>query len=200
MLFRQCFRAFRGTHGGAFVVVDPSGLCGLNLLRSWSLRRRAGLLFDCCASTRWAATVAGRLEECRDDSQFFELVEDVWWLLSPGDWQEAIDANPRPAVPDVSGPAPTLLREIAEGLRAYEERFAMRYVARGHGRSAAELLLILRRRLANPASVELRVAATEQIEITKTRLLGALGSIPAPDPGRHQVRMRLAAPRGALAY
>jgi hypothetical protein len=128
------------------------------------------------------------------------LVEDVWWLLSPGDWQEAIDANPRPAVPDVSGPAPTLLREIAEGLRAYEERFAMRYVARGHGRSAAELLLILRRRLANPASVELRVAATEQIEITKTRLLGALGSIPAPDPGRHQVRMRLAAPRGALAY
>jgi hypothetical protein len=181
-------------------VVDLSGLYGLNLLRSWSLRRRAGLLFDCCASTRWAATVAARLDECRDDSQFYGLIDDVWWCLSPGDWQEAIDANPRPAVPDVAGPAPTLLREIAEGLRAYEERFAMRYVARGHGRGAAELLLVLRRRLANPASVELRIAAGEQIEITKTRLLGALGAVPAPDHGRHQLRLRAAAPRGALAY
>lgn len=181
-------------------MVDPSGLYGLNLLRSWSLRRRIGVLFDCCPSTRWAAIVAERVDECRDDSQFYGLVDDVWWRLSPGDWQEAIDANPRPALPDVSGSAPALLREIAEGLRAYEERFAMRYVGRGHGRGAAELLLVLRRRLANPPSVELRIAAGEQIEITKTRLLGALGAVPAPDPGRHPLRLRVAAPRGALAF
>jgi 2-oxo-4-hydroxy-4-carboxy-5-ureidoimidazoline decarboxylase len=158
------------------------------------------VLFDCCPSTRWAAIVAERVDECRDDSQFYGLVDDVWWRLSPGDWQEAIDANPRPAVPDISGSAPALLREIAEGLRAYEERFAMRYVARGHGRGAAELLLVLRRRLANPPSVELRIAAGEQIDITKTRLLGALAAIPAPDPGRHPLRLRVAAPSGALAY
>jgi hypothetical protein len=157
-------------------------------------------LFECCASTRWAAIVAARLDECRDDSQFYGLVDDVWWRLSPGDWQEAIDANPRPAVPDVSGSAPTLLREIAEGLRAYEERFAMRYVARGNGRGAAELLLVLRRRLANPSAVEVRIAAGEQIEITKTRLIGALGSIPVPDHSRHPLRLRVAAPRSALAY
>ena len=180
-------------------LADPSGLCGLGLLRSWSLRRRAALLFDCCASSRWVALVAARLEGCRDEAQFYELIEDVWWWLSPGDWHEAIDANPRPAVPDVSGSAPTLLREIAEGLRAYEERFAMRYVARGHGRGAAELLLVLRRRLANPTNVEIRVAAGEQMEVTRARLQQALSPLVSADHGRHQVRLRVPAARGALA-
>jgi 2-oxo-4-hydroxy-4-carboxy-5-ureidoimidazoline decarboxylase len=158
-----------------------------------SLRRRAALLFDCCASGRWAALVAARLDECSDDAQFYELIDDVWWLLSPGDWQEAIDANPRPAVPaaDCSGPA--LLREIAEGLRTYEERFALTYVAWGHGRSAAELLLMLRRRLANPPAVELRVAATEQLGITRARLLAALGMFPAQDQSQRTVCFPVAA-------
>ena len=106
----------------------------MGLLRSLSLRRRAALLFECCASARWAAIVAARLDECRDDTAFYELIDDVWWLLSPGDWQEAFDANPRPAVPAADASGPALLREIAEGLRAYEERFGMTYVARGHGR------------------------------------------------------------------
>jgi 2-oxo-4-hydroxy-4-carboxy-5-ureidoimidazoline decarboxylase len=146
------------------------------------------LLFECCASTRWAAIVAGRLDECRDELQFYDLIDDVWWLLSPGDWQEAIDANPRPALPDVSGSGPALLREIADGLRAYEQRFSMAYVVRGHGRSAAELLLFLRRRLANPAAVELRVAAAEQADITRARLVHALGT-PIADHAARPVRV-----------
>jgi 2-oxo-4-hydroxy-4-carboxy-5-ureidoimidazoline decarboxylase len=164
------------------VAGGPSGLYGLSRLRSLSLRSRAALLFECCSSTRWAAIVAERLDECQNDVQFYDLIDDVWWLLSPGDWQEAIDANPRPATPDISVSGPALLREIAEGLRAYEERFAMRYVSRGHGRGAAELLLLLRRRLANAPAVEVRVAAAEQAEITRARLEQALGSALVPEP------------------
>jgi hypothetical protein len=168
------------------VVGSPKALFGLRRLRSLSLRSRAALLFECCASTRWAAIVAARLDECEDDAQFYDLIDDVWWLLSPGDWHEAIDANPRPVPPEASGPA--LVREIADCLRAYEARFAMAYIARGQGRSAAELLLLLRKRLANPPAVELRVAAGEQMEITRVRLLHALG-FPAQDHGRHAVRV-----------
>ncbi len=192
------FRTLRGAYGGALVAGGPSGLYGFGALRSLSLRRRAALLFDCCASTRWAASVAARVDECGDEAQFHDLIEDVWWLLSPGDWQEAIDANPRPALPNDAGFGPALLREIAEGLRAYEERFAMAYVARGHGRGAAELLLMLRRRLANPPSVELRVAAGEQLEITRARLQQALSSLPTPDLPRHQARVPVAVRGGAV--
>lgn len=190
----QCFRAFWGTSGVALVVGGPEGVYGVRRLRSLSLRSRAGLLFECCASTRWAAIVAHRLDECEDDAQFYELIDDVWWLLSPGDWQEAFDANPRPAPPSASGSGSALLREIAECLRAYEERFAMSYVARGQGRGAAELLLLLRRRLANAPAVEMRVAAAEQMAITRARLVHALGSLlpvqdPAHDHGRHEVQV-----------
>ena len=132
--------------------------------------------------------VAARLDECDDDAQFFDLIDEVWWLLSPGDWQEAFDANPRPAPPTASGSGSALFREIAECLRAYEQRFAMAYVARGQGRSAAELLLLLRKRLANPPGVEARVAAAEQLAITRTRLLHALGTpLPAPAHARHGI-------------
>ncbi len=168
----------------------PEGLFGLRQLRALSLRSRAALLFECCASTRWAALVAERLEECESDAQFYDLIDDVWWLLSPGDWQEAFDANPRPAPPTAAGCASALFREIAECLHAYEERFAMAYVVRGHGRSAAELLLLLRRRLANPPAVEMRVAAAEQMEITRARLVQALGAaVPVRERGRHGVQI-----------
>jgi 2-oxo-4-hydroxy-4-carboxy-5-ureidoimidazoline decarboxylase len=157
------------------VVGGPEGEFGLCRLRSLSLRSRAALLFECCASTRWAAIVAERIDGCDDDVTFYELIENVWWLLSPGDWQEAFDANPRPGPPPASGSASALLGEIAECLRTYEERFAMAYVARAQGRGAAELLLVLRRRLTNAPAVEVRIAAAEQLEITRARLIQALG-------------------------
>jgi 2-oxo-4-hydroxy-4-carboxy-5-ureidoimidazoline decarboxylase len=164
----------------------PEGLFGLRRLRALSLRSRAALLFECCSSTRWAAIVAERLDECEDDAQFYDLIDDVWWLLSPGDWQEAFEANPRPAPPTAAASA--LLREIAECLRAYEERFAMAYVARAHGRGAADLLLLLRKRLSNPPAVEMRVAAAEQMEITRARLMLSLGTpVPAQNHGRHGI-------------
>ena len=156
------------------VVGGPEGLFGVRWLRALSLRSRATLLFECCASTRWAAIVTQRLDECEGDAQFYEMIDDVWWLLSPGDWQEAFDANQRPAPPNASGSGSALLSEIAECLRAYEERFAMAYVARGQGRGAAELLLLLRKRLANASAVEMRVAAAEQMAITRARLAQAL--------------------------
>lgn len=170
------------------------GLFGLRRLRSLSLRSRAALLFECCASSRWAAIVAERLDECENDAQFYDLIDDVWWMLSPGDWQEAIDANPRPALPNAHGSGSALLREIAECLRAYEERFAMAYITRSQGRGAAELLLVLRKRLSNPPGVEARIAAAEQIEITRARLLQALGTPPSvPDHGRQGLRVPIAA-------
>lgn len=166
------------------------GLFGLRRLRELSLRSRAALLFECCASTRWAAIVAERLDECDSDAQFYDLIDDVWWLLSPGDWQEAFDASPRPAPPGGAGSASALFREIAECLSAYEERFAMAYVARGQGRGAAELLLQLRRRLSNPPALEMRVAAAEQMEITRARLVQALGAaLPVQHHGRHGVQV-----------
>ncbi len=163
-----------------------SGQSGLVRLRALPLVERAATLFGCCASTRWAAVVSEHLDECADDEQLFALAENVWWLLSPGDWREALDAHPKIGERTAPGSregreqgamataGPALREEIAEGNRAYEERFGMTYVVRARGRNPAELLLLLRRRLNNDPEAELRVAAGEQAEITRLRLAEVL--------------------------
>jgi 2-oxo-4-hydroxy-4-carboxy-5-ureidoimidazoline decarboxylase len=59
---------------------------------------------------------------------------------------------------------------LAEGNRAYEERFGHVFLIRAAGRSPQEMLAELRRRLANDAAAE-RTEVTEQLaQITGLRV------------------------------
>jgi 2-oxo-4-hydroxy-4-carboxy-5-ureidoimidazoline decarboxylase len=63
-------------------------------------------------------------------------------------------------------------RALADGNRAYEERFGHVFLIRAAGRSPEEMLAELRRRLANDAEAE-RAEATEQLaQITALRVRG----------------------------
>ena len=59
---------------------------------------------------------------------------------------------------------------LAEGNRQYEQRFDRVFIVCATGKSAAEILEILRRRLQNDDSTELRESAEEQRKITNIRL------------------------------
>ncbi len=159
---------------------------GLARLRRLSTVDRVAALYGCCASARWAVAVAERLDGCADDCALYALATELWWGLSPGDWREALDAHPKIGERTAAGSkegreqgamesaGPALRDAIAEGNLAYEQRFGMTYVVRARGRDAAELLLLLRRRLTNSPEAELRVAAGEQAEITLLRLADVL--------------------------
>jgi 2-oxo-4-hydroxy-4-carboxy-5-ureidoimidazoline decarboxylase len=56
------------------------------------------------------------------------------------------------------------------GNREYEARFGHIFIVCATGRSAAELLGLLRERLPNDADRELEIAAAEQRKITAIRL------------------------------
>jgi OHCU decarboxylase len=62
------------------------------------------------------------------------------------------------------------LAALAEGNKAYEERFGHIYIVCATGKSAEEMLGILRARLGNDAEKELGIAAEEQRKITRIRL------------------------------
>ncbi|HYR07577.1 MAG TPA: 2-oxo-4-hydroxy-4-carboxy-5-ureidoimidazoline decarboxylase, partial [Longimicrobium sp.] len=68
-------------------------------------------------------------------------------------------------------------RALADGNRAYEERFGHIYLVCATGKSADELLAILTARLDNEPEAELRVAAGEQAKITRLRLEKLLASV-----------------------
>ena len=145
-------------------------------------------LLKCCGSTRWAAGVAARRPYASAE-ELEETADRVWWGLSAEDWLEAFRAHPkigeRRAAAEVSdearawsereqaggaGASAETRAALAEGNRAYEGRFGFIFIVCATGRTADEMLALLRARLGNDRETELRVAAEEQRRITRLRL------------------------------
>jgi hydroxyisourate hydrolase len=148
----------------------------------------APLLQSCCGSQAWVQAMLARrpfgtLQRALDQA------DDVWWSLGPEDWREAFDHHPRIGERTAAAPQGEAARawsaeeqrgasaasehtrdELARGNREYERRFGHIYLVRATGRSAEEMLALLRERLSNDPETELRVAAGEQAKITRLRL------------------------------
>jgi OHCU decarboxylase len=70
----------------------------------------------------------------------------------------------------VSKASEETLRALAEGNRAYEERFGFIFIVCATGKGADEMLGLLRERLPHARDEELVIAAQEQAKITRLRL------------------------------
>lgn len=107
--------------------------------------------------------------------------------LSAGELSEALAAHPRigerPAGTGTSAelsrreqaasdadPDPALAAALAEGNAEYEHRFGRVFLIRAAGRSRAEILAELRRRLDNPPDAELAETGAQLVEIAQLRL------------------------------
>lgn len=112
-----------------------------------------------------------------------------WFGLTEADWLEAFSHHPRigdrdalaarfPATHDLSskeqagaGAAPAdIIDALAQANQQYVDRFGFIFILCATGKSAEEMLRLLRERLPNDRTAELRVAAEEQAKITALRL------------------------------
>ena len=151
----------------------------------------AAELLPCNGSHAWAFGVAQR-RPFGSAEQLFATADAVWWELAVEDWQEAFDSHPRIGERHAKSASEkslewssgeqkgvseedALMAALAEGNRAYEERFGRIFIVCATGRSAAEILAILQTRLANDPETELREAAEQQRRITQLRLRRWLG-------------------------
>jgi 2-oxo-4-hydroxy-4-carboxy-5-ureidoimidazoline decarboxylase len=78
-------------------------------------------------------------------------------------WAEGEQAGVRAAADEV-------LKKLAAGNEAYEQRFGHIFIVCATGKTAEEMLALLEERLNNRPEVELRIAAGEQAKITRIRL------------------------------
>lgn len=147
----------------------------------------AATLLSCCASQRWARAVAAQRPYATADD-LFETAGRVWAAMDEHDWLEAFRAHPRIGERKAAHATPqsaqwsrqeqfaanaaeqTVLDELADGNRRYEELYGFTYIVCATGKSAEEMLQILRRRLASDRQSELREAAEQQRQITQIRL------------------------------
>lgn len=145
-------------------------------------------LLACCGSREWAHRVAAA-RPFPDAAALLERADAVWAELGEADWREAFRGHPRIGESEAQAgqtgrerawsageqagmgtAAGATRRALAEGNRAYEERFGFIYIVCATGRTADEMLALLRARLANDPAAEIRVAAEEQRRITRLRL------------------------------
>lgn len=169
-----------------------SGLARLNELPPAQAEAE---LLTCCGSREWARRVAA-LRPFDSEHALFDAADVVWRALDREDWLEAFRSHPR--IGEKKADAGQTAREqgwsrgeqagmdaaeeatrraLADGNRAYEERFGHIYLVCASGLRADELLSILQSRLQNPPEREILVAAEEQAKITRIRLRKLLESL-----------------------
>ena len=112
-----------------------------------------------------------------------------WFGLTEADWLEAFSHHPKigdraalaarfPASHDLSAKEQAgvgaahvdVLSELAEANEAYLDRFGFIFIVCATGKTAEEMLALLRERFPNDRATELRMAAEEQGKITALRL------------------------------
>lgn len=164
---------------------QPGTLDRLDGLNRLPAAEAVAALLACCASRRWAATVAAGRPYPTPEA-LYDGAERAWWSLDEADWHEAFAAHPRigerPADASarreqagISGAPAETLAALGSGNRFYEERFARIFLICASGRTADEMLASLQERLGNDPETELRTAAREQAKITRLRLERLLG-------------------------
>ncbi|HEX6087045.1 MAG TPA: allantoicase [Thermoanaerobaculia bacterium] len=173
------------------VNVYPDG--GISRLRVWGLattngRRAAAVqrvnsLFDTrellkvCASPKWADAMMS----ARPFASWYAMVAHARGIeLTDDEWLAAFAAHPRigdrkpgwssQEQSGTRGASDETLRALADGNRAYEERFGFVYLICATGKSADEMLATLRTRIGNDRKTEIRNAAEEHRKITELRL------------------------------
>ena len=150
-------------------------------------------LLPCCGSPAWAERLTGR-RPFVDTSSLLAASDEVWLGLATSDWLQAFHSHPR--IGEASAKVPVAARssawsqqeqlqaaaasdtakqQLAEANRAYEQKFGYIFIVCATGKSASEILEILRRRMHNDADNELSEAAEQQRQITQLRLKKWLG-------------------------
>ncbi len=165
---------------------QPPESIGLAAFNAMPAERARDLLLGCCHAGRWAAQVtAGRPYPALD-----VLLTRAGEELTDNDVSEALAGHPRigqaPAAgqnawsrreqADVGHAGEAVLAELAAGNQAYEDRFGHIYLVCASGRSAGELLSILKDRLRNAPDAERHVVRGELRAINNLRLTKLIGS------------------------
>jgi allantoicase len=166
---------------GEVAAPPPSGLVRLN---GWQPEAAVAALRACCGSRRFAERLAAA-RPFEDLPALVRAADRIWWSLEESDWLEAFAAHPmigeraphagggrwseaeQAGVRDAGAPVPA---DLAALNRAYADKFGFIYLVCASGRSAGELLDLLRARLEGSRADELTTAAEEQAKIAHLRL------------------------------
>jgi hydroxyisourate hydrolase len=155
----------------------------------------AAAFLRCCGSRRWAQAME-RGRPYPDAPALLAAAERAFASLGREDWLEAFSHHPRigdrsslaarfPQTAGwsaaeqggIAGAGEDVLDALLSGNRDYEARFGHIFIVCATGKTAAQMLALLRERLPNAPAAELEIAAAEQRKITAIRLAKLLAEV-----------------------
>ena len=108
----------------------------------------------------------------------YRIADRLFWELGEADWLEAFSAHPRIGAgegsawskQEQSGVQDAQRAELAKANQEYFDKFGFVFLICASGRSGAEMLGELERRLESSRPQEIRTAAEEQAKILQLRI------------------------------
>ena len=142
----------------------------------------------CCGAANWVEKMnQNRPFQNKDD--LYQKAESIWYSLSSKDWLEAFTHHPKIGNIDslrkkfhntksisedeqsgINDAAESTLKDLAESNQLYQDKFGFIFIICATGKSADEMLALIKIRLNNNANAEMLNAAEEQNKITQLRL------------------------------
>ncbi len=150
-------------------------------------------ILPCCGAKAWAQGTSA-LRPLKDQAAVLAASDEICKTLTHSDWMEAFNSHPRigESQPSDSPPVHSLQtqsvewsaqeqgkvsdadadvkRALADANQEYDLRFGRTFIVCATGKSAPEILALLRRRLKNDPETEFKEAAEQQRQITQIRL------------------------------
>ena len=162
-----------------------------DVLARWNflpIRAAVDEILPCCGSRAWADGMVGR-RPLPDEVALLAASDETWRSLAESGRLQAFGSHPRigeskapraalqrsvawsaQEQQNVSGAEESIKIALAEGNREYERRFNRIFIVCATGKSPAEILKILQRRMKNDERTELQEASEQQRQITQIRL------------------------------
>lgn len=145
----------------------------------------------CCGAGKWVNEMLSSSFDSEAD--LIKKSEKIWYSLDKEDWLEAFSHHPKIgdinslkekfssskniAEKEQSGvehATEETLSELSKLNIEYEKKFGYIFIVCATGKSAEELLALIKARIENDADTEIRIAMEEQNKITKLRLKNLL--------------------------
>jgi 2-oxo-4-hydroxy-4-carboxy-5-ureidoimidazoline decarboxylase len=146
-------------------------------------------LLKCCGSDHWVNGMM-RYHPFASEQDLEEKAAFVWYHeCMDEDWMEAFAQHPKigdlkslqekfagtkewagAEQAGVNIAAGNVVEELAKGNEAYENKFGFIFIVCATGKSAEEMLALLRQRLSNEYKKEIMIAMEEQNKITQLRI------------------------------
>ena len=145
-------------------------------------------LTKCCGSKNWVNEMVSNLP-FDSKEKLLNVANKVWHSLDREDWLEAFSHHPKIGDVDslkkrfsstkylakkeqsgITKASMQCLTEFAKYNEEYEKKFGYIFIICASGKSADEMLALIKQRIKNNPEDEIKIAIEEQNKITKLRL------------------------------